>query len=132
MNENVKISMKEIVLNLVHSVSLPGYSFDCWLLLCGVTLDSLQDKQLLDDFVAAKRGRICGIMGDRFVNRGTRLVNISESNKTLWKLDANNLYGCAMMQKLPYKDFEYQGTCVADSDTSLWGYHASSYIKNSR
>ena len=63
MNENVKLSMKEFGLNPLHYVSLPGYSFDCWLMSSGVTLDTLQDKQMLDDFVEAKRGGICGIMG---------------------------------------------------------------------
>ena len=68
MNEYVKLSMREFKLNPLHYVSLPGYSFDCWLMSSGVTLDTLQDKQMLDDFVEAKRGGICGIMGDRIVN----------------------------------------------------------------
>ena len=67
----------------------------------GVTLDILKDKQMLDDFVEAKRNGICGVMGGRFFNRGARLVNISESNKTIWYIIANNLFGYAMMQKLP-------------------------------
>ena len=45
MNEYVKLSMKEFGLNPLHYVSLPGYSFDCWLMSSGVTLDTLQDKQ---------------------------------------------------------------------------------------
>ena len=55
MNENVKISMKKFGLNPVHYVSLPGFSFDCWLMSSGVTLDKLQDKQMLKGFVEAKR-----------------------------------------------------------------------------
>ena len=55
MNEYVKLSMKKFKLNALHYVSLPGYSFDCWLMSSGVTLDTLQDKQMLDDFVGAKR-----------------------------------------------------------------------------
>ena len=46
MNENVELS--------IH-VSLPGYSFDCWLLSCDFVSDTFQDKQVLDDFVEAKR-----------------------------------------------------------------------------
>ena len=68
MNEYVKLGMKEFGLNPLHYVSLPGYSFDCWLMSSGVSLDTLQDKQMLDDFLEAKRGGICGIMGDRIVN----------------------------------------------------------------
>ena len=99
MNEYVKLSIKEFKLNPLHYVSLPGYSFDCWLMSSGVTLDTLQDKQMLDDFVGAKTGGICGIMGHRY-------INAIESNRSIWYINANNLYGCAMMQKLPYKDFE--------------------------
>ena len=51
LNEYVKLSMKEFGLNPLHYVSLPGYIFDCWLMSSGVTLDTLQDKQMIDDFV---------------------------------------------------------------------------------
>ena len=50
MNEYVKICMKEFGLNPLNYVSLPGCSFDCWLMSSGVTLDTLQDEQMLDDF----------------------------------------------------------------------------------
>ena len=103
MKEYVKINMKEFGLSPPHYVSLPGYSFDCWLMLSAVTLDTLQDKQMLYDF-----GGICGIFCDRYINNG----NGNGTNKTIWNIDANNLYGYTMMQKLPYKDFNY-------SDTSL-------------
>ena len=121
MNEYVKLSMKKIKLNPLHYVSLPGYSFDCWLMSSGVTLDILQDKQMLDDSVEAKRGGICGIMGERYINNGNSNAkgnskrngngkgndNDNDSGKTIWYIDANKLYGYAMMQKLPYKDFEF-------------------------
>ena len=101
MNEYVKLSMKEFKVNPLDYISLPGYSFDCWLMSSGVTLDTLQDKQMLDDFVEAKRGGICGIMVDRYVN-----------SNNIWYIDANNLYGYAMMQKLPYKDFMFTTTSL--------------------
>ena len=103
--------MKEFRLNPLHYVSLPGYSFDCWLMSSGVTLDTLQDKQMLDDFVGAKRGGICGIMGDRYID--------NSDGKTIWYIDANNLYGYAMMQKLPYKDFEFITTTNLDPQSGF-------------
>ena len=165
MNEYVKLSMKEFKLKPLHYVSLPGYSFDCWLMSSCVTLDTLQDKQLLDDFVGAKRGGICGIMGDRYVNRETwtkshrqsRFADNSDGKsirepasqihevvspmaqhgeawtkshdqRSIWYIDANNLYGYAMMQKLPYKDFEFITTTTLDTilntpDDSDLGYY---------
>ena len=107
MNECVKLSMKEFKLNPLHYVSLPGYSFDCWLTSSDVTLNTLQDKQMLDDFVGAKRGGICGIMGDRYID--------NSGGKTIWYMDANNLYGYAMTQKLPYKDFHFTTTTTLDT-----------------
>ena len=103
MNEYVKLSMKEFKLKPLHYLSLPGYSFDCWLMSSGVTLDTLQDKQMLDDIVGTKRGGICGIMGDRY---------ISKKNRDIWYIDANNLYGYATMQKLPFKDFQFITTTL--------------------
>ena len=157
--------MKEFKLNPLHYVSLPGYSFDCWLMSSGVKLDTLQDKQMLDDCVGAKRGGICGIMGDRYINisntntnanindntntntntsthtntnQRTCLASHEQSsfadtndkviNRNIWYIDANNLYGYAMMQKLPYKDFEFITTTTLDvilntPDDSDHGYH---------
>ena len=136
--------MKEFKLNPLHYVSLPGYSFDCWLMSSGVTLDTLQDKQMLDDFVGAKRGGICGIMGDRFINISNTNTNTNSNtntitstntntndkviNRNIWYIDANNLYGYAMMQKLPYKDFEFITTTTLDvilntPDDSDHGYY---------
>ena len=141
MNEYVTLSMKEFKLNPLHYVSLPGYSFDCWLMSSGVTLDTLQHKQMLDDFVGAKRGGICGIMGDRYINisNTNNNANINDTNtntntndkvinRNIWYIDANNLYGYAMMQKLPNKDFEFITTTTLDiilntPDDSDHGYY---------
>ena len=76
----------------------------------GVTLDTLQDKQMLDDFVEAKRGGICGIMGDSMVTNGE--TGIKFHTRNIWYIDANNLYCYAMMQKLPYKDFQFTTTTL--------------------
>ena len=95
-------------LNPLQHVSLRGYIFDCWCLSSGTILDTLQDKQTFDDFIEAKRGDICGIKGDR-------LINTSESNKTIWYIEANNLYNWVMVQKLPCKDFKYYITSQDDT-----------------
>ena len=118
MNEYVKLSMKEFKLKPLHYVSLPGYSFDCWLMSSGATLDTIQDKQMLDDFVGAKRGGISGIMGDRYINRQSRFTDNSDGT-SIWHIDANNLYGYAMMQKLPYKDFQFTTTTTTTLDAIL-------------
>ena len=125
MNEYVKLSMKELKLNPLHYVSLPGYSFDCWLMSSGVALDTLQDKQMLDDFVEAKRGGICCIMGDRIVNNGE--TGMKSHTRNILYIIANNLYGYAMMQKLLYKDLKCTTTSLDyilnTADDSDHGYY---------
>ena len=80
----------------------------------GVTLDILQDKEMLVNFVEAKRGGICGIMCDRYINN-------SNNNKSVRYIDANNLYGYAMMQNFPCKDFEYITTISLDPRSEFLG-----------
>ena len=82
--------MKEFGLNPLHYFSLPGYSFDCWLMSSGVTLDTLQDKQMLDDFVEAKRGGICGIMGDRYIINGNSNNNSHNNSDNNSNDNSNN------------------------------------------
>ena len=82
-----------------------------------------------------QRGGICGIMGDRYVNRPSRFTDNSDGKsirepasqmaehdqRSIWYIDANNLYGYAMMQKLPYKDFQITTTIDA-----IWNTHDDS------
>ena len=119
MNEYLKLNLKELGLSPLNYVSLPGYSFDCWLMSSVATLDTLQDKQLLIDFVEAKRGGKCGIRGDRLVNNRLNRFADSERNEILRYIDAYNLYGYAMMQRLPYKDFEYITITLDEWETTL-------------
>ena len=48
-------------------------------------------------------------------------------HKTIWYIDANNLYGYAMTQKLPYKDFQFTtttlDTILNTPDDSNHGYY---------
>ena len=45
--------------------------------------------------------------------------NNSNSNRLKWCIDANSLYGYAMMQKLPYRGCEYSSTSLDNRDTML-------------
>ena len=59
-----------------------------------IKLQTLQDKEmilLLENNIRGGRG---SVMGDRYVK--------SDENKKIFCVDANNLYGWAMSQSLPY------------------------------
>ena len=64
-----------------------------------VTLDTIQDEQIVKDFLDPIRGGICGVMSNTFVKSGT--------SRHKQYTDANNLNGYALMQKLPYKEFSF-------------------------
>ena len=119
LNVFFKLNINTYNLNPLHCISLPGYSFDCFLKLSEVELDAIQDEQMLKDFIGAMRGGICGVMGNRKINKN--------ENRKLWYIDAKNLYGYAPMQKLPYKDFRCANDISLDkvlntSDDSDYGY----------
>ena len=133
----VKINMNTYKLNPLHYISLPSYSFDCFLKLSKVELDTIQDEQILNDFISAMRGGICGVMGDRYIRsqsqsqsqrsiREPALQMAEHDGRSIWCIDANNLYGYALMQTLPYKGFEYSNTTLDEvlntSDDSDYGY----------
>ena len=109
-------------LNLLHYISLPGYGFDCYLKLSNVELDTIQDEQILKDFINAMIGAICGFMGGRYITSQSQ----SQSRRSICYIDANNLYGYALMQKLLYKELEYSNATVDKvlntSDDSDYGY----------
>ena len=118
--------MNTYQLNPLHHISLPSYSFDCFRKLSNVELDTIQDEQILKDFISAMRGGICGVMGDRYNRSQNESYIQSQSRRSIWYVDANSLYGYALMQKLPYKDFEYSNTTLDEvlntSDDSDYGY----------
>ena len=63
----VKLNMNTYKLNPLHYISLPSYSFHCFLELINVELDTIKNEQILEDFISAMRGGICGVMGDRYI-----------------------------------------------------------------
>ena len=132
-----KLNMNTYKLSPLHYISLPSYSFDCFLKLSKVELDTIQDKQILKDFISAMRGGICGVMGDRYIrsqsqSQSQRFIGEPASQmaehdrRSIWYIDANNLYGYALLQTLPYKDFEYSNAnldkVLNTSDDSDYGY----------
>ena len=133
----VKLKMNTYKLNPLHYISLPSYSFDCFLKLSKVELDTIQDQQILQDFISAMRDGICGVMGNRYIksqSKSQSQTSIREpasqmakhDRRSIWYINANNLYGYALMQKLPYKDFEYSNAKLDEvlkiSDDSDYGH----------
>ena len=78
---------------------LPGYTWECGLKYTDIKLQTLQDKDMILLLENNIRGGISSVMGDRYVK--------SDENKKILYIDANNLYGWAMSQYLPYDDIKF-------------------------
>ena len=70
-----------------------------WLKYTNIRLQTLQDKDLILLLENNIRGGISSVMGDRYVK--------SDENKKILYIDANNLYGWAMSQYLPYDNIKF-------------------------
>ena len=71
----------------------------CGLKYTGINLQTLQVKDMILLLENNIRGGISSVMGDRYVKS-------DENNKILYK-DANNLYGWAMSEPLPYDEIKF-------------------------
>ena len=94
----VKLNMNTYKLNRLHYISLPSYSFDCFLKLSKVELDPLQDEQILKDFISAMRGGICGVMADRYIRSQSQSQRSMESmTGGLWQSMIKDPSGTSML-----------------------------------
>ena len=80
-------------------MSLPGYTWQCGMKYTDVKLQTLQDRDMILFLENNIRGGISSGMGDRNVQ--------SDENKKILYVDANNLYGWAMSEYLPFDESEF-------------------------
>ena len=85
-------------INPFDSHSAPGNTWKAGLKLTNIKLDFKKDEPLLLLLENNKRGGISIVMGDRHV--------VSDVNKQILYIDANNVYGWAMSQYLPTCEFD--------------------------
>ena len=95
----IKVSLEEYKINPLYCVSLPGYTWLCGLKHTGINLQNIQDINLMNLLENNIRGGISSVMGDRYVK--------SDENKKILYIDANNLYGWAMSQSLPFDEIQF-------------------------
>ena len=94
----VKVSTEEYGMNPLYCISLPGYTYQCALKYTDIKQQTLQDKDLILLIEINIRGGLSGVVGDSYVK--------SDEIEKIIFMDATNLYGYSMSQKLPYDDFE--------------------------
>ncbi len=80
------------------------------LLKTGVELELITDPKILYIFERSKRGGLTFVGSKRYVKATNKHVagyDPKTKSTYLLYLDANNLYGWAMVQALPYKDIKF-------------------------
>ncbi|EGT57546.1 hypothetical protein CAEBREN_30406 [Caenorhabditis brenneri] len=87
----------------------PGLAWDAMLLKTGVKLQTIKDVEMYNFIEKGIRGGMCNAMlrHSKANNKYMSDYNPDELSKYLLYLDANNLYGWAMSQKLPYDEFQF-------------------------
>ena len=122
----IKISINEYGINPLYCVSLPGYTWQCGLKVTDIKLQTLQDKDMILLLENIIRGSLSSVMGDRYV--------ISDENKKILYVDANNLYGWAMSDSLLYVEIKFDNNVKLENilknpDDSDIGYFVEVNIK---
>ena len=112
-------------LDPAHFLSAPGLAWQACLKKAQVELELLTDNDMLLMFEERIRGGMCQAT-HRYANANSKYMNNHDKNKEssyLEYLDANNLYGWAMSQKLPVRNFKW----IEKGDISKFN---EAFIKN--
>ena len=97
-------------LDPANYVSAPGLAWDAMLLNTKVELDLITDLEIMDMIERQKRGGLCFVGSKRYVEaNNTYLENYDPAKPSTYIMywGANNIYGWAMVQYLPYKGLRF-------------------------
>ena len=112
-------------LDPAHFLSAPGLAWQACLKKTQVELELLTDNDMLLMFEEGIRGGMCQAT-HRYAKANNKYMNNHDKNEessSLEYLDANNLYGWAMSQKLPVRNFKW----IEKGDISKFN---EAFIKN--
>ena len=96
-----------------HFASAPRLSWEACLKTTGIELELLTNKRMLYMFEEGTKGRICQASGHYKTANNKHMKNDDKNIESsfLQYLDANNLYGWAMIKKLPIGEFKWIKKC---------------------
>ena len=97
-----------------HSYTLPGFSWQSMLKMTKIELELISDADMYLFLMDTIRGGISVCNKKHVIADNKYIDKNSKNNKYLLYLDANNLYGSSMSQKLPYKNFKWSNNLTLD------------------
>ena len=106
------ICLKNYGLDPVYYYTAPGLAWDAMLKMTGINLELLSNIDMLLMVEKGIRGGI-SIISNRYGKANNKYMkdyNKTEASKYLMYVDANNLYGAAMSEKLPVHSFKWMTT----------------------
>lgn len=121
-----KTCLKTYELDPCHYFTAPGLSWDAMLKMTMVELELMQDINMYNFIQKGIRGGLTQCSMKHCIANNKYLKNFNPSkdeSNFLMYYDANNLYGYAMSQPLPYKNFKF----LSESEISNFNEH---FIKN--
>ena len=124
--ENFRQScLKHYELDSAHFVSLPGLAWQACLKKINVELDLLTDYDMLLMIEEGIRGGICHAI-QRYAKANNKYMKDYDKKKKssyIQYLDANNLYGKAMTEKLPVRGFRWMDDISRMDEDFVKGYN---------
>ena len=127
--ENFKNMCLEVyVLDPAHFLPLPGLAWQACLKKTNIRLELLTDYDMLLMIEEGIRGGICHPI-NRYAKANNKYMNNYDENEEssyIQYLDANNLYGWAMSQKLPVNNFKWVEDTSKINEDFIKNYYENS------
>ena len=120
--------LKVYELDPAHFLSLPGLAWQVCLKKTNIKLELLTDYDMLLMVEEGIRGGICHSI-HRYTKANNKYMNNYDESKEssyIQYLDANNLYGWAMSQKLPVNNFKWVNDVTEINEDFIKNYNENS------
>ena len=117
-------------LDPVYYYTLPNFAFDAMLKLTGIEIDLVYDQEMYEMIEAGLRGGMTQTTCKKVEANNKYMGSDYDKNKAssyINYLDANNLYGLSMIQKLPYRNLKWDDK-ITEEDIINYDNGRTGYI----
>ena len=117
-------------LDPVYYYTLPNFAFDAMLKLTGIEIDLVYNQEMYEMIEAGLRGGMTQTTCKKVEANNKYMGSDYDKNKAssyINYLDANNLYGLSMIQKLPYRSLKWDDK-ITEDDIINYDYGRTGYI----